>query len=225
MMRWVVCLAAGLMAVACQSQVSGVGEGPLIMSEQARDQLRTWRGPERLTDMTVAIERNSRSMGASHCAVGAGNCLQDAGIQAIDLCEKDGRFECYVLFHNDDIVWQGPIYVMNRAVRQAIPWHGRWPVEIRREGEPAAGATVVVSNGRRWVEGLSGDKPCRSNLQPRGREGGRFSIQCPDGYAVSGQYKSAPRVIHGSGTGSDGRELAFTIDFSAGEGLPPFSGY
>ncbi|WP_417516181.1 hypothetical protein [Minwuia sp.] len=220
-------LLAGLLLSACGNQLANSGEGPLILSERAVKQLQTWQGKERLTDLTLAVDRHSRSMFATHCNVGAGNCLDDSGLRAVEGCERGGLFECSVIVYQEEIVWDGPIYVRNHDARQSIPYHGRWPAKLSSQKAGDIAATLIVANGNRYVEGLMPGETCSSSVQPRNQSGGAFAITCPGGPIYTGTYQASggDNIVRGTGTDTAGEEVRFSIDLNAGQGLEPYSRY
>lgn len=216
---------AGLLS-ACQAGTEYYGKGPLVLSEKAEATLRQHMHGENgiRENLVLAIDKRLRRMGGVYCAssdihacIGGGSLTAS---EAVDNCNKDDKYDCWVYSIVDKVVWQGPVFVRDAETGQRLPYHGVWPVDLTWNGVATGASSLVVDQGEARLEGTSAGT-CVLNFRPSGREGGDVGLRCDSGLTAGGDYNATPaRTVAGEGKDANGREIRFELDLNRGQGAP-----
>jgi len=205
-----------VLVAACNTQQLA-GRGELVIAQGIVTQVDRWERSDELSDLKVAVEPRSRSLGASYCADGIGVCLNDNGLGAVQRCENSGKFECALFFYDHHVVWEGPVLFRQEGTQQVLPHNGVWSIDVRKVGGEATQATLYARQFKLSVSGLTKSGRCPMDIDPEGRGGGKFLIRCSTGPIIAGEF-----VVEGTRT-FVGRndDYVLTIQFAKGRQLVP----
>ena len=226
MVRFLVALSLVGLLSACQAGTEYYGKGPLVLSEKAEAVLRSnIHGENGIREnLVIAIDRRLRRMGGVYCpSSDIHACISGGSLsasQAVDNCNKDDKYDCWVYSIVDRIVWQGPVFVRDAETGQRLPYHGVWPVSLEWDGVSVGGAQLIADQGEARLAGTTAGT-CLLNFRPADREGGDVGMRCESGLTAGGDYSATPaRTVAGEGKDSKGRAIRFELDLDRGQGAP-----
>lgn len=225
-MIFIVAAAFGLAGCQTGAGTSGslYGSGSLVISSQAEawiQENRYGRNGIR-NNFYVAIDERSRGVGGVYCSTSEIGACINAGdfyaLEAVKNCNQDGRYNCAVYSIADRIIWDGPVYLRHSSSTQNLPYNGVWPVTLEWEADPDGRARLVGVEGELSIAGI-GSTTCPVALDPTGSRDGRFTLRCPGGLTVRGDYgRTGGDIWEWEGRDSEGRSIGFRIDLVEGRG-------
>jgi hypothetical protein len=225
MMRVLVFFAVALALAACQKTSDLYGKGQLVLHPKVAELSQEIRGKGSVgyESVFMAVDKSSRYLGYTYCPGEPNSCIDSRGNipggTAVELCNKDGSYDCALYAINNSVVWQGPIYLRDSGNGQSVPYHGRWPFQIKHPS-PSAGE-LIGNEGRLTLSSSELGQNCEVSLRPRGRVSGVIFASCDNGRTFSGEYaRSSKGIIRGKGQRNDGSAYQFQLDTSQGKGSP-----
>ncbi|WP_416898875.1 MAG: hypothetical protein ACMVY4_03845 [Minwuia sp.] len=177
-MRWtgILCVLTGMAITGCVTNEELIGEGPLVLTPALHDRVGEFIDTGRAAQLILAVDPQRNSFGGSTCPEAPLNCSGGTTPEdAIDKCNGNRGKGCRIMVLRDDIVWNGPVYLADRASRQAIPYHGSWNVEVAESGPGR-----LTGNRCKLALSLPGGLSCDFVLRPTGGVTGSWRLHCPE---------------------------------------------
>jgi hypothetical protein len=212
--------------VACQAGTDYYGTGPLVLSPKVESVLRqNIHGKNGIREnLVIALDKRLRRFGGVYCpssdihsCIGGGSL---SASRAVDNCNKDGKYDCWVYSIVDKIVWRGPIYLRDSSSGQRLPYHGVWPVSVSWDGVSDGQAELVLDQGKASLIGTAAGA-CELSFSPKDSRHGTVGFRCSNGSAAGGNYvQSVAQKVKGTGKDNNGREIEFELDLDEGKGAP-----
>lgn len=219
----IIALAATL--AACQKTSDLYGNGSLILQPVVAKYTLDIRskGNVALESVFMAVDKHSRYLGYSYCPGEPNGCIDARGNipggTAVEVCNKDGKYDCALFAINNSVVWQGPIYLRDKDNQQNLPYHGKWAFQLEQPSSSIG--ELIGKEGRLTLSSPDLGENCTVRLHPTGSVSGRLAVSCDNGRAVSGDYsRSGKGVFRGTGKNNQGVDYKFQLDIASGKGNP-----